>query len=399
MLMLLIFTCATLTIVFILPYLLISANPFSELSGKWSVGTTDLIWDTPDLSGIIAKIWYPTEIENSIPAPYIDRIDSILSALTAGKSPLYKFIFKLYLAQIKTPVTRDAILGDIPDGFPVILLSPGFGFINVLNTFYALEFASHGAIVVGINHPGSSGGTLLSDGSTVGVDEKTNEMTKRLFSNNGKLLKENPTEFARLVYLTFCGATVLQADNISCVLDKVIYLNSNIDSCLYRKVNESKIFAAGYSIGGSSSLIACLQDGRITKSVNLDGYIFDPSLGGSSVNYKSKKLLFIHSDREKYPKDKNTKRWMDIISAGDEIRIEQLSTKANLQRISFPLTEHLDFSDLPLLITIPALIRSIGLIGDGDGRKLLKETATISIDFFNNENQNTDAHHNRQKTL
>lgn len=385
MLIFLIFVCAILTIIFISPYLLISANPFSEPSGKWSVGTTDLIWDKPDLSGIIAKIWYPTEIENNIPAPYIDQIDSILSALTAGKTPLYKFIFKLYLARIRTPVTREAILGDIPDGFPVILLSPGFGFLNVINTFYALEFASHGAIVVGINHPGSSGVSLLSDGSAVGVDEKTNEMTKRLFSDNGKLLKENPTEFARLVYLTFCGATVLQAANISCVLDKIIYLNSNSDSCLYGKVNEAKIFAAGYSIGGSSSFIACGQDGRITKGVNLDGYIFDPSLAGDSTNYQNKKLLFIHSDREKYPKDKNTKRWMDIIFTGDGIRIEQLSTRANLQTMAFPLIEHLDFSDLPFLIAIPALVRSIGLIGDGDGRKLLKETATIAIEFFNNE--------------
>lgn len=386
MLILLIFACVVLTIVFILPYLLISTNPFPEPSGKWSVGTTDLLWDKPDLSGIVAKIWYPTETTNNIPAPYIDRIDSILSALTAGKIPLYKFIFKLYLARIKTPVTCDATLGGIPDGFPVILLSPGFRFLNVISTFYALEFASHGAIVVGINHPGSSGVALLSDGSAVGIDEKTNEMIKRLFSNNGQLLKENPTEFARLVYLNACKDMLLQADNLSCVLDKVIYLNSNTDSFLYQKINEDKIFAAGYSIGGSSSLIACGQDRRITKGVNLDGYIFDPSLASDSTNYKNKKLLFIHSDREKYPKDKNTKRWMDIIFAGDEIRIEQLSTQANLQTISFQLSEHLDFSDLPFLITIPALVRSIGLIGDGDGRKLLKETATITIEFFNDKN-------------
>ncbi len=386
MLMLLTFTCATLTIVFILPYLLISANPFSELSGKWSVSTTDLIWDKPDLSGIIAKIWYPTEIENSIPAPYIDRIDLILSALTAGKNPLYRFIFKLYLARIKTPVTPEAILGDIPDGFPIILLSPGFGGINFINTFYALEFASHGAIVVGINHPGSSAIALLSNDSTVGVDEKTNEMTKILVSNKGKLLQKNPAEFARLVDETACGAMILQADHLSCVLDKVIDLNSNPDSFLYRKVNEAKIFAAGHSIGGSASFIACGQDNRIAKGVNLDGYIVDPNLTSDAVNYKTKKLLLIHSDRQKYPKDKNMRRWMDLLYAGDEIRIEKLSTKANLQRIKFQLAGHLNFSDLPFLVTIPAVVRSIGLMGDGDGRKLLKETATIIIEFFNNEN-------------
>jgi hypothetical protein len=372
-------------LIFILPYLLISANPFPQPSGKWQVGTTDLIWDKPDLPGVIAKVWYPTEITNNIPDPYIDRIDLILSALTAGKNPLYKFIFKLYLGRIKTPVSRDAILGDLPDGFPVILLSPGFGSINVLNTFYALEFASHGSIVVGINHPGSSVIALRSDGSAVGVDEKTNEVYKKFFANNGKFLKDNPMEFARLSDETACEYMVLQADNISCVLDKVIYLNSTVDSFLYRKVNEAKIFAAGHSIGGSASFVACGQDLRISKGVNFDGYIFDSSLTGDLTNYKNKELLFIHSDREKYPKDKNMKSATALLYKAGEIRIEKLSKEANLQKITFQLAGHFNFSDLPLLITIPALVRSIGLMGDRDGRKFLKETAAIAIEFFNRE--------------
>jgi dienelactone hydrolase len=219
----------------------------------------------------------------------------------------------------------------------------------------------------------------------VGVDERTNEMTKRLFSNNGKLLKENPTQFAGLVDETACGAMVLQADNLSYVLDKVIHLNSTADSLLYGKVNKVKIFAAGHSIGGSASFIACGQDRRIAKGVNLDGYIVDPSLTGNSINYKNKELLLVHSDREKYPQDKNMKLGTDLLYAGDEIRIDKLSTKANLQRISFQLAGHFNFSDLPLLITIPALVRSIGLMGDCDGLKLLKETSAIAIEFFNQD--------------
>ena len=85
MLTFLIFVCAILAILFILPYLLISANPFPNPSGKWHVGTTDLIWDKPDLSGIIAKVWYPTDVKYNTGSPYIDRIDLILSTLTAGK--------------------------------------------------------------------------------------------------------------------------------------------------------------------------------------------------------------------------------------------------------------------------------------------------------------------------
>ena len=272
----------------------------------------------------------------------------------------------------------------------MILLSPGFGAINVLNTFYALEFACHGSIVIGINHPGSSAIALLSDGSAVGIDEKTNEVNKKFSSNGGKFIKENPTEFAKLAYENACDVMVLQAENLACVLDKVIHLNSTADSFLYQKVNKAKIFAAGHSIGGASSFIACGQDERISKAVNLDGYIIDPSLNDDLTNYQNKELLLVHSDREKYPQDKNMKGAIDLLYAGDEIRIAKLSAQANLQRISLRLVGHFNFSDLPLLITIPALVRSIGLMGDCDGRKLLKETAAIAIEFFNKNNCQSD---------
>ena len=52
-------------------------------------------------------------------------------------------------------------------GCPVVLFSPGFQSMNFLNTFYALEFASHGFMALGINHPGISAYSLLADGSQV----------------------------------------------------------------------------------------------------------------------------------------------------------------------------------------------------------------------------------------
>ncbi|MEO1623316.1 MAG: hypothetical protein AAFU53_20090, partial [Cyanobacteria bacterium J06632_3] len=144
--------------------------------------------------------------------------------------------------------------------------------------------------------------------------------------------------------------------------------------------NEAKIFAGGHSIGGAASFIACGQDVRISKGVNLDGYIIEPSLTADLTNYENKALLLIQSDREKYPK--NMKAAVEQLRKGNEVRIDQLSTKANLQRVSFELAGHLDFSDLPFLITMPAWGRSLDLVGDRDGRKLLKETAAIAIDFF-----------------
>jgi Platelet-activating factor acetylhydrolase, isoform II len=151
------FVCAIGILVFILPYFLILATPFTQPSGKWQVGTSNLIWDKADLTGIIAKLWYPTDTASNISSPYIDNIDLTLSAITASLNPLYRLIFnRLYLGRIQTPSCHNAVLGNTQNGFPIVLFSPSFSGINLINTFYALEFASHGFIVVGINHPGSS---------------------------------------------------------------------------------------------------------------------------------------------------------------------------------------------------------------------------------------------------
>ena len=309
----LIFACAIGIFIFVLPYFLISANPFPQPSGKWKVGTADLIWDKPELSGIIAKVWYPTETENDTSAPYIDRIDLILSALTVGMNPLFKFIFnKRYFARIRTPASIDAIPATSPDGFPVIFFSPGLAAINFLNTFYALEFASHGFIVVGINHPGSSFSTMLTNGAQVGVDRALKE-----------LLTDPNTRFDR-----FAGDIInQQAAHISIVLDKVINLNHS-NSFLEQRIDLNQIFAAGHSIGGAASFIACGIDRRISKGVNFDGYFLD----NDNTNYDLQELLLINSDRDRYPKNKalRIKYEIDLEFAKDKVRIEHLAAKANL---------------------------------------------------------------------
>jgi predicted dienelactone hydrolase len=154
--------------IIILPYWIIPANPFPKPLGEWQVGTSDLIWDSLSHTGIIAKIWYPTNATAGIQSPYIDNIGRTLAVITTGFNPLSNLIFnQFYLDRIRTPALIDAIPAQSQDGFPAILFSPGSCSMNFMHTFYALEFASHGFVVIGINHPGSSACTLLTDGSKV----------------------------------------------------------------------------------------------------------------------------------------------------------------------------------------------------------------------------------------
>jgi dienelactone hydrolase len=350
---------ALIAIILLLPYWIIPTNKLPSPTGQWSVGTSNLVWDASHQPGIIAKIWYSTDTNNNGNSPYLDKMRSNLAA-NKVLNLLFRLIFSRFLlGRITTTAAINVMPSYCADGFPVVLFSPGFGGTISLNTFYALEFASHGFIVVGINHPGSCVGTMLSDGTQI----EFAEVDPAIFSDVDR------------VELMVQEVATKQASNMSRVVDKLISLNENADALLYQKINVHQVFAAGHSAGGASSFIACGQDRRITKGVNLDGYFVDLP----STNYDRKELLLIHADRDKYrPKNKIMRSQYDR----DQVRIEKLSARADLKQLVIPSTKHFDFSDLSILLR-PTFGRFLGLMGEADGLELSRKTSTVMIDFFN----------------
>jgi Platelet-activating factor acetylhydrolase, isoform II len=230
-----------------------------------------------------------------------------------------------------------------------------------LNTFYALEFASHGFIVIGINHPGLSASTMLTDGSQIGIDQEVLDG----FVNPDLLVSK---------------LTINQANNISMVLDKIISLNFDADSFWHQKIDTSRIFAAGHSIGGSASFAACGKDRRISKSVNLDGFFYIDEI---SMSCMEKDFFLILSNRNKNAtKAIKSQSKYDLMMAKDKERIEKLSGNTNFNVLLLQSASHVSFSDIPLIIN-PAFSRIIGLFGGTDGRELLSRTSTMMTDFFN----------------
>jgi dienelactone hydrolase len=354
-----------IVVVFLLPYWLISANPFPTPSGQWKVGTSNFIWNLPSHSGIIAKIWYPSSTKPDSHSPYIDDLDRTLSVMTTGLSPLSKLILnRLYLGRIQVPSTINATLAEGQDGFPIILLSPGFGGVNFLNTFYALEFASHGFIVIGINHPGWSSGTLLLDGSQVAF--------KPVDFND---VDRADTLFAEII--------AQKANNLSAVLDELFNLNTTTDSWFYQKIDPTKIFAAGHSSGGSASFLACGTDSRIAKSANLDGFLCVDRIDIAGIG---KEFLLMLSNRDKYAfqggKQQNS---FDVVMAIDKTRIDQFARHANVRKYVLHSASHFNFMDLPLILN-PLVSKRIGLFGEADRLDLLLKTSATMIDFFNEMN-------------
>jgi dienelactone hydrolase len=351
-----------ITVLLTLPYWIISAAPFPRPTGQWQVGTSDLIWDTLDQEGLIAKVWYPTDIKNGIRSPYLDRMGKNFS-LNIATNLLYRLLFgRFFFGRIPSiPALINEPLSQSQDSFPVILFSPGLIALHSLNTFYALEFASHGFIVIGINHPGSSASTMLTDGSQIGIDQEVLDG----FVHPDLLVSK---------------LTVNQANNISMVLDKVISLSFDADSFWHQRIDASKIFAAGHSIGGSASFAACGKDRRISKSVNLDGFFYIDEI---SVSCMEKDFLLILPDRKKnFTKAIKFQSKYDLMMTKDKERIEKLSGNTNFNVLLLQSASHASFSDIPLIIK-PVFSRTIGLFGGTDGRELLSRTSMIMINFFN----------------
>ncbi len=361
----LIFICVGAIAIFALPYLLITRTELPQPSGKWQVGTTEIDWDTPDRSqtGIIAKVWYPTDDRFNKNSPYIGKIGRIFTD-SIVLNIIYKLIFRL-LRHVSSPALINATASRIPDGFPVVLISPSWTGINYMGTFYALEFASHGFVVVGINHPESNIGTMCADGSQIKLELFDMSMDAvKLEQHQGNIIQQ-------------------QARNISTVLDRIVQLNSTPDSLLNRTIDTNRIFAAGHSLGGAASFVACGKDARIKKGVELDSIFID--LDHENANYTDKKLLVIYADRERYKlaeKNTNNRRLYDANFAIDKKWMDILATKTDVRKLTIDRTTHSSFTDLGILIN-PAIGKKIGFLGQADGLDILLETSRIMVDFFN----------------
>jgi dienelactone hydrolase len=353
-----------LVVILGLPSLLITRTEFPQPSGKYAVGTTDLNWDAPDRSSadIIAKVWYPTEDRGGKNSPYIGEIGGkFANSIAVNLS--YKLIFWLF-RHITSPASINATPVSHSDGLPIILFSPGFGGINYLYTAYALEFASHGFITIGINHPKLNAGTMRADGSQIGLE------------NFDMTIFDEPSKLERYTG----NLTRSQAQNISAIIDRVIQLNSSPESLFYRTIDPSRIFAAGHSIGGSAAFVVCGRDPRVLKAVDIDGIFVDLDI--ADADYTGKSLLLIKSDRDR-AKPKNKKglhQYNAIVSLGD-LWLEKLALKTDFQRQEIAGSTHNNFSDLSILVK-PSIGKKLGLLGEIDGLALISQTSRTTIDFF-----------------
>ena len=198
-----------------------------------------------DVRSVPVVIWYPAEAGTGTPAAYVDGLDAIGEGLIESGSLSDIEVTALAFARTGALESADMAAGQ----HPVIMLSPGNQTNVVFYASIAEELASHGYLVVGIDHPFQVAATAVADGE-VAVYDTTMDMGDPASSVAAKIDE-------RVADVTF-------------VLDSLRSGDGELAS-FAESADLDRIGVLGHSNGGLTAFEMCRMDGTLDACLNMDG--------------------------------------------------------------------------------------------------------------------------------
>jgi dienelactone hydrolase len=166
-----------------------------------------------------------------------------------------------HLSLVETHSILEAQVSLSQSRYPVLLYTPSWSGIRTESTVYIEELASHGYVVVAIDHPYSSRVMVFPDGRIV----------RRRFLGDEDYSSATAVE-------TFVKAADQQVDtrahDASFVLDNLERLNANDPQSFFTgRLDLSRVGIFGSSLGGGTAAQACWLDRRFKVGLDMGGMI------------------------------------------------------------------------------------------------------------------------------
>ncbi|OBT81294.1 hypothetical protein VE02_09660, partial [Pseudogymnoascus sp. 03VT05] len=227
---------------------------------------------------------------------------------------------------------------------PVVIFSPARNTPRHLYGLIAQAVASHGYIVVSIDHPYDADVVEFPDGSTVLAIDMTDE----------QILVDVDT----------------RAGDVSFVLNQLSCPGSVKDLLSGSKgLKTNKVAMFGHSLGGAAAAQATLRDKRIVGGINLDGSFSTVIKKGLDRPF----LIFGHENKTQATDDTWAETWSDLRSWKLELGLAD--------------SQHYTFSDLPALLNVLQAPKEIldaaaGRVGTLDGLRALDIVQTYVVAFL-----------------
>lgn len=278
-----------------------------------------------------------------------------------------------------------------PDGdavnCPLIVFAHGsFGYYQSNSSLYE-ELASNGYVVASIDHPYYAFFTKDTVGKTIIVDMEFMQTAIDI---------QNRSDFTEADYNIECEWMSLRTADENFVLDTIKtakdsgllgtawYTESeNVKTEVLKilKITDTeKIGLMGHSIGGATAVQLGRERDDITAVVDIDG-----SMLGEHTSYNGGKLSY---NPDPYPIPilalDNESHWNSYVNGLDEeteyVNKYLLDNAIDGREAHFDGTEHMDFTDLPLLS--PALAKMLGK-GSADSSEFIPKMNDIILNYFN----------------
>jgi len=255
-------TLATLVaIAWSLPFPAISGD-LPVPTGEHPVGRVSLCWADSKRAGletreIVVRIWYPAARAGSVPAAYMPGIERLRSSTGAGA--LSK-LFGPNWSSIASGELKSHSYERVPivpgAKFPVLVFSPGGGTTAIAYTTQMEELASHGYVVVGVEHPSEAPGMVCPDGHVVKTADEFWDRARRDTPDAESFEKE---------------ITEAEAVDVVFVIDRLAGLGSDRESVFYSRLDMNRIGVFGHSRGGRNAARVCQLERRVKACLNQDG--------------------------------------------------------------------------------------------------------------------------------
>jgi len=352
----------TSTFLLLVTVLLLYALPITKMpapSGSYHVGTQSFTLidetrpaiyssDLNDHRKINYQMWYPSDdVDGYEQAPW----------LYDGK-PIAKGVAKMmglpafslnHTTLIESHSYIDAPLSNKQDQYPVVIISHGWtGFLN-LHTDIAELLASHGYIVISIDHTYGSAATVFEDDVAY--------LNRDALPNRDKT--PNFLDYGNTLINTYAG-------DITALINQMETFN-NGDTQFTDKLDLDQIGLIGHSTGAGAAVTTAIQDERVKLVLGMDAWVepIKEEVTSQGLDIPS---LFLRSE-EWEDKDNNINLYQLIKSSTKTPELYQIDG-----------TKHLDFTMVYMYSPISS---NIGITGPLDGFKSAKIQQDIILNFFN----------------
>lgn len=331
---------------------------------------------------LMVKVYYPARNNHATPfSPYFHSRQLVRSFAEFYNLPDFAFD---HLNLVKTNSKEGLQLSDAEQSYPVILFSHGAGTTMEVHTSQCEDLASHGYIVLAIDHTYVSAATVFPD---------------RVVSHKEATTNFNVVEPAEPI-------TQIMADDASFVIDTLEELNEGkVESIFEGKVDLEKIGAMGHSVGGAAAYHLAFNDGRVKAVIDMDGVVYNTPKGDPKNTVP---ILMLANDKGHVQAIQNRepllKRFEEMDDLDQKITVDIYGNKgayqdaynraqqnviglteilkANGNLFSIEGSDHMKFTDIGLFIAASPLREMIGIGGKTDPERCLEITKALTLAFF-----------------